>query len=353
MTNLNGHIQVPGSAVLPHDRDLEASLNTHAYFADGAQFDVKQSLVRSRGTSVTLRTVDVSNALLLHRGCGTRFLRPFGKTIKEASTGPMDCNPLVQRALISAVRNQVTLQRRHCTVFLQRNGGNYFHFVTEVLASILEWWRHGLFSDARFKDILVPSGRFVGPLVSALGLGLRPREVREGTLLWISRGVAPQRIPAQFTAPDSLARLGMVIRDAFPGPAAGSVLYVRRRRGVIRSVLNEEAVVDALRRAFGRVVIIDPAAMPLGEQVACMAQAKVVVTPHGAQATNLLWANAPSALIEIADVRQDPHEYRELARVVGANHFSVNAREVQVGSVVGYVCDLQSLERACTQVRAL
>ena len=353
MSPLHDPIHVPGHAVVPHGRDLEASLDDHAYYADGGQWDVRRSLVRSHGRSVTLQVVDVSNTILLHRGCGSRFVRPSGRTIKEASTGPIDCNPIVQRALISALRHQAALQKHQCTVFLQRNGANYFHFVTEVLSSILEWERHGLFSDARFKDILVPSGRFVGPLVSALGLGLRPREVREGTLLWISRGVAPQRIPAQFTAPDSLTRLGKIIRDAFPGPAAGSVIYVRRRRDVIRSVVNEEAVVDAVRRAFGRVAVIDPVAMTLGEQVACMAQAKVVVTPHGAQATNLLWANAPSALIEIAEARQDPHEYRELARVVGANHFPVNAREVRVGSVAGYVCDLQSLERACTQVRSL
>ena len=353
MSPLHDPIHVPGHAVVPHGRDLEASLDDHAYYADGGQWDVRRSLVRSHGRSVTLQVVDVSNTILLHRGCGSRFVRPSGRTIKEASTGPIDCNPIVQRALISALRHQAALQKHQCTVFLQRNGANYFHFVTEVLSSILEWGKHGLFSVARLDEILVPSGRFVGPLVAALGLGLRPREVRDGTLLWISRGVAPQRIPAQFTAPDSLARLAMVIRNAFPGPGAGSVIYIRRGRNVTRSVINEEAVLDTLRRAFRGVAIIDPAAMSLREQVACMAQAKVVVTPHGAQATNLLWANAPSALIEIADPSQDPHEYRELAGVVGASYLPVNAREVQVGRIVVYECDLRSLEKACIRVRAL
>lgn len=353
MNPLPDRIHVSGHAVMPHGRDLEAVLGDHAYFADGGQLEVKQSLVRSHGRSVTLRAVDVSNALLLHRGCGSRFVRPSGRTIKEASTGPIDCNPIVRRALVSTLQHRVAIQTHQCTVFLQRNGANYFHFITEVLSSILEWGRHGLFSESRFVDVLVPSGRFVAPLVAALGLGLRPREVREGTVLWISRGVAPQRIPAQFTAPDSLTRLAMVIRDAFPGPAAGSVIYIRRRRDVTRSVINEEAVLSTLRQAFGRVAIVDPVAMSLAEQVACMAQAKVVVTPHGAQATNILWADAPTALIEIADTSQDPHEYRELARVVGASHVPVNAREVQVANIVRYICDLQSLEDACIQVRAL
>lgn len=74
-------------------------------------------------------------------------------------------------------------------------------------------------------------------------------------------------------------------------------LYISRRSGSSRRVINEDEVLVCLER-FGFETIL-PETMSLGEQVQVFAQAEIVVGSHGAGLTNLLFAPSGTLLVDI------------------------------------------------------
>jgi hypothetical protein len=79
-------------------------------------------------------------------------------------------------------------------------------------------------------------------------------------------------------------------------PATLRRLYVSRSDAPKRRVLNEDRIIDFLR-AHG-FEIICPGRLSLAEQIALFSQAGVVVGPHGAGLTNIVFAPAGATLIE-------------------------------------------------------
>jgi capsular polysaccharide biosynthesis protein len=83
------------------------------------------------------------------------------------------------------------------------------------------------------------------------------------------------------------------------GPvAAGHPIYVTRGRSAHnRSVRNEAEVLTVLgERGF---VAVDPAGLPVLEQIRAFASAPLIVAPHGAALTNLVFAAPGAAAIEL------------------------------------------------------
>lgn len=80
-------------------------------------------------------------------------------------------------------------------------------------------------------------------------------------------------------------------------PAASGLLYVSRNEAKMRRVLNEDAMLPALRDLGFE--IIRPGEMPLAAQIERFRTAKVVLAPHGAGLTNILFCRPDVTLIEI------------------------------------------------------
>jgi hypothetical protein len=104
-------------------------------------------------------------------------------------------------------------------------------------------------------------------------------------------------------------RVGRIVRDfshylrsivpeaAPPDPSASGLLYVSRNESSMRRLLNEETILPALRDLGFE--IIRPGEMPLAAQIEKFRKARVVLAPHGAGLTNILFCRPGATLIEI------------------------------------------------------
>ena len=81
-----------------------------------------------------------------------------------------------------------------------------------------------------------------------------------------------------------------------PSPA-GARIYVSRRDTLNRRLVNEEELFSELRkRGFSRIV---PGEMSVPEQVTAFANASVIVGPHGAGLTNMIFSPPAASVVEI------------------------------------------------------
>ena len=82
-----------------------------------------------------------------------------------------------------------------------------------------------------------------------------------------------------------------------PQSAAGERIYISRRDAATRRVVNEDEVVDFLKSQGFEVVVAGK--LPLSRQIAAFANAKVIVGPHGAGLSNMVFAPPGAKVIEL------------------------------------------------------
>jgi capsular polysaccharide biosynthesis protein len=111
-------------------------------------------------------------------------------------------------------------------------------------------------------------------------------------------------------------RLGL---DGSPGARGTRRLFVSRRDAATRRVVNEDALVSALRGLDFEVLA--PGTLSFREQVAVFSEAEIVVGPHGAGLANALFMPKGSAMLELhhPDFGRLPY-YERLAGTLGIHY---------------------------------
>jgi len=74
-------------------------------------------------------------------------------------------------------------------------------------------------------------------------------------------------------------------------------LYISRKNATNRRIINEDEVLSFLNQFGFKSVTLE--AMSVAEQVSLMADAEVVLAPHGSGLTNILFCRAGTKVIEI------------------------------------------------------
>ncbi len=185
-------------------------------------------------------------------------------------------------------------------VVLATRGGNdnYFHFVTDVIP------RWGTFQETmpgcRPDAIYVPhQSRYQRELLDLIGLGDVPliqsakdRAVRAARLAvpWISN-------VGEYAPPSTVGWL----RSALPAKEVASRpsrIYVTRgnQKNTRRFVREAELVAALEKRGFA---VIDPGSLSVQDQIDHFAAADVIVGPHGAALTNLVFAREGARVLEL------------------------------------------------------
>ncbi|MBR0655945.1 glycosyltransferase family 61 protein [Plastoroseomonas arctica] len=102
----------------------------------------------------------------------------------------------------------------------------------------------------------------------------------------------------------------------------GTCLYISRAGAAIRRLKNESALLAALE-PFG-FQVIDPGSFSLTEQAMLFSSARLIVAPHGAALTNLLFGTPGLRLVEIFS-RDGLHtsSFRHLCEFLGGRYFVV------------------------------
>jgi len=106
-------------------------------------------------------------------------------------------------------------------------------------------------------------------------------------------------------------------------------LFVSRSGASSRRVANEAELAPLL--AEHEIEIVEPGRMPVRDQVALFSEARLVIGPHGAGLTNLLFTQPGTGVVEIfaASAAQDVSNYRVLASHLGLPYGRLLATPVE------------------------
>ncbi|MGB3514021.1 MAG: tetratricopeptide repeat protein [Microcoleaceae cyanobacterium] len=96
-------------------------------------------------------------------------------------------------------------------------------------------------------------------------------------------------------------------------------IYISRKQASKRRVVNEAEVVSLLEKFGFQIIILE--LMSVAEQALCFANAKVVVAPHGAGLTNLVFSSSGTKVIEFFDSEYVVKCYWLISNVCGLEHY--------------------------------
>jgi capsular polysaccharide biosynthesis protein len=122
-------------------------------------------------------------------------------------------------------------------------------------------------------------------------------------------------------------------------------IYFKRSDVVERKLLNEVEIIEALRQ--NGFEITDPGQLSLTEQVSLMAEAKVIVSAHGAALINLLFCPNGTSVIELFSpdyFRTDC--YYTLASILKYDYRYIAGEKPANGNWGDVLLDLQTLNRS-------
>jgi capsular polysaccharide biosynthesis protein len=221
-------------------------------------------------------------------------------------------------------RRRRRLRGHHASIVAQFGG--YFHWLTEALPRIAALRLVGLDE----VPLIVP-GRLT-PIhhesLELLGVE-RWTPYRDGlapdVLVW-PRPVAPTGHPPRWAC--------VWLREQLLGggrpPPARARLYISRRDAAARRVGNETEVVALLRREGFEIV--QPERLTLAEQAELFSEAAVVVAPHGAGNTNVLFSEG-ATLIEFFEPSYVNGCYYTLSQSLGHSYWYLMGERDEAGDI--------------------
>jgi capsular polysaccharide biosynthesis protein len=128
-----------------------------------------------------------------------------------------------------------------------------------------------------------------------------------------------QRVSGLVLSYTDFLRSRVPVAKARTVAAQGTCLYISRAGAAIRRLKNESALLAALE-PFG-FQVIDPGSFSLTEQAMLFSSARLIVAPHGAALTNLLFGTTGLRLVEIFS-RDGLHtsSFRHLCEFLGGKY---------------------------------
>jgi len=128
-------------------------------------------------------------------------------------------------------------------------------------------------------------------------------------------------------------------------------LYVARGESKKRKVVNEVEVYQLLNKYNFDIVVMD--GKTVREQAEIFYQAEVIIAPHGAALTNLLFVQPKLNLLEIFPDSYFPNYYYVMSRYAKANYFYMKGKSLNYnyqGNIDDILINLGELEKFCKDV---
>jgi hypothetical protein len=218
----------------------------------------------------------------------------------------------------------------------------YYHWTAEALVRLL-LLEELLERDSQVR-LLVPSTqapRFVDEYLELLGVGesrlIRNRPSHRNRyfaeeLYYIEwdRPLPEQggdEVASVWVPPrDGLLRLRERLATPFASPSERrTVVYTSRAgAGSVRAVVNEAELIAALRAEVGDdLFVFDGDGMSVREQIEVFRGARLVVGPHGAALTNILWCSPGAAVVELPVVPRVLNHFAHMALALDLSYRAV------------------------------
>jgi capsular polysaccharide biosynthesis protein len=208
----------------------------------------------------------------------------------------------------------------HCR---DRGEVGYFHWVSAVLPRFSMTRRDASYGD--LPHLFEPRQGFATDWLSILAPDLRIRRAG-GKPLFVKELVFPS--PAQVGSShytrnplllrwfrSALAGQGVLPKAAGP---QGRRLYVSRADAPVRRLANEDALLARLK-PFG-VEKLSLTGLPVREQLRILSEASVVIGPHGAGLTNVIFASPEVRVIELFSPTRNWPGFRVLTEAFGGSY---------------------------------
>ena len=205
----------------------------------------------------------------------------------------------------------------------------YYHWICDVLPRVQAALPH-LPPETRF---VVPDGLSEAESESLQAIGIRPEScsVFRGKRPWrVERlvHVPPVAMTGDHTRESLMSLRESVFRHTRFEPVSKTArrIYVARRQGLERSVVNEAELLPALQERGFEVVRCE--SLSFADQVKLFRDAEVVVGPHGGGFANLLWCEAGTKVFEIFGTSSVRRCYWSICNALGLRHYCAVAGEV-------------------------
>ncbi len=204
---------------------------------------------------------------------------------------------------------------------------NYYHWMLECLARLAGA------SDATrtIGRILIPMPRAEFHQASLVFAGIPAaldiRFVAPSETLRVREAVSPWSVTGYHRPHPCIVPFFRAMRDAAPrrDEAWPRRLYIDRRGSDQRPLANEEELIAALLpRGF---VPVRLETLPLADQIALFAHADMIVAPHGAGLTNLVFARPETQVLELLMDGWVNWCFRHLAALFGLPYDCVLGRQ--------------------------
>lgn len=180
-------------------------------------------------------------------------------------------------------------------------GKTFFHWITDALPKLFMLQNSNCFKWSDIGALIVPPSRpFILETLKYLGIEKEKLIFSDSNLhlealnLVVASPHGTTGWPPKW-AIDTLKERFFKLADSIP--PSSERIYVSRSRAAYRKVANESQVVEMLSRYGFTSIILEE--LSFLEQVAVLRSAKVVVAPHGAGLTNLVWCDTKTKVLEI------------------------------------------------------
>lgn len=207
------------------------------------------------------------------------------------------------------------------TWFLERVFRNHSHWITSHLPKLILLKERDM-----LENVLFPPPELRTPVIESSFeiLDINPDNYRT----------------FDYTRPLNVQELTVVETDRFRPELLQSVrntfctiketahrrLYISRAKAKRRRLINEDEIWPILEKlGFEKIFMED---LSFRNQITAMQQAEIVVAPHGAAITNVIFCSPGTHVVEIADLSFPNPNFYALCAAMGHHYWILNARSV-------------------------
>lgn len=265
-----------------------------------------------------LRNVSVSAEGILFRG---------GEMLPESFAFPHTRASWKRRSVVKFFVNNYLRRRRRRFVLpailvTDDWSGGYFHWLADVLPRL-----YTVKDELKQLTLLLPASYhgldYVSASLAPFNIGavefIEPDEV----LVVENLQVPTHTAPSGHYNDELIREVGNLLADFYAGPeraAPWGRIYISRRDAPKRKVVNEEEVMQLLQSFDFQEVRTE--AHSFAEQVRIAAQARYLVSNHGAGLTNMLFMDSGAGILELRHATDAINNcYFTLASALNLNYF--------------------------------
>ncbi|WP_422012288.1 glycosyltransferase family 61 protein [Reyranella sp.] len=200
---------------------------------------------------------------------------------------------------------------------------NYYHWTTQCLLNTYSLLQGGALNDS---VLAVPSLRGVhARSLELLGIGreklfqvgsTRAIRAKRFIVTNVMFASTPRRFPHELKSMARALKSAAAIKTTDARPA----IYISRLDSLRRKMSNEEDLIKALEKLG--VQHVSMTGQTLEQQMGLISNARLIVAPHGAGLTNILYATPGTHLYELFPASYTPNCFQRLAQATGITYTS-------------------------------